>query len=143
MPDWGFVLAGRTDAKGLAWMKRLSRYPNFIYIPWMPRAEVAGLWKSLDLSLLLYRPYPQNCGAFPVKVLDSFHFGVPCVATRVPKTMDLASLIPLSSVPSDLRGLALEAVAMPESRKQEILRELSAGMDPAHHLDRISTALNA
>lgn len=37
LPDWGFILMGRTDREGQQSLNRLRSYANFFYEPWAPR----------------------------------------------------------------------------------------------------------
>jgi glycosyltransferase involved in cell wall biosynthesis len=98
LPDWGFLVVGRTDLAGEKKVDELSRYSNFLRVPWVDRNHLTGYWKAIQATLLLYRPDRTQDGAFPVKVVESTAFGVSCVATEVPKTLDLASYFPRTSV---------------------------------------------
>lgn len=136
MPDWGFVLMGRTDAEGNATLERLRLAPNFIYIPWMPRSQTASAWRLLDVSLLLYRPSPSQAGAFPVKVLESLYFGVPCVATQVPKTEDLGRFFPRSSFIDELKALAEVEARKDSAALLPAYLHFSWEMNPKLHLTK-------
>jgi glycosyltransferase involved in cell wall biosynthesis len=141
-PDWGFVLMGRTDDEGMKALERWKKYPNFHSLPWVPREEVASAWRLLDVSLLLYRPCRLTDGAFPVKVLESLHFGVPCVATSVPKTSSLEGFFPRTSFPSRLRPLAVQSSAVSPTRLNQLYAHFAYEMDPKLHLARVAEALS-
>lgn len=141
LPEWGFLLMGRTDAEGMSVVQRLSKFPNFHYEPWATRSQVAAAWKCLEVSLLLYRPCLNQDGAFPVKVLESLYFGVPCVGTKVPKTRDLDGMFPLSPFPDQLKKMAVEAANLalqdPATLRANYL-QLAARMNPTNYLVQIA-----
>lgn len=141
LPDWGFLLAGRGDEVAHSRVEHLKRYPNFFHVPWVPREQAVGLWKNLSVTLLLHRPRRTQYGAFPTKLLESTYYGVPCVGTVVPKTQDLKGYFPLSSFPSELRRLAVEASYMPKSRVREIFELFSEPTDPKTHLIEVASRL--
>lgn len=136
LPDWGFVLMGRTDAEGEMMLERLRLAPNFVYIPWMPRSKTASAWRLLDVSLLLYRPSESQAGAFPVKVLESLYFGVGCVATQVPKTEDLGGFFPRSPFIDELRALAEIEARKDSAALLPAYLHFSWEMNPKLHLIR-------
>lgn len=142
-PDWGFVLAGRTCEQGEAFIARLRAYRNFWYAPWVPRAQVAQLWASLKITLLLYRPCLDQNGAFPTKVIESLHFGIPCIATRVSKTLDLEGLVPRIQYPQDFSHAIVEALALSPERIRSISQHLSSLTDPKLYLGRVARWLQA
>lgn len=86
VPDWGVLLVGRTDALGEEKLKRLTRYPNFHRVPWVPREEALAYWQLIDVALFPYAEVMSQDGAFAVKTLEALYFGKPVLATRVPKT---------------------------------------------------------
>lgn len=137
-PDWGFVFLGRTNAEGEKIIEYLKRYSNFHYLGWAPRDKVAGVWKLLDVSLLLYRPSRISDGAFPTKILESLHFGVPCVATAVPKTSSLEGIIPRSSFSERLKKLAVEVSHSPKAQVEAFYEKLAYEMHPKIHLAKIA-----
>lgn len=141
LPDWGFCLAGRTNAEGEQKVQALKKYPNFHRLPWMPREEVVGLWKRLSVTLLLHRPRREQYGAFPTKVLESFYFGVPCVGTDVPKTADLRPSLAVSSYPSEIRRLAVEAAAIDKGRLRAAYDSLARRTEPEGHLAQVAAKL--
>lgn len=142
LPDWGFLLMGRTDEAGMKYLNRFRKYPNFFHLAWMPRACVASAWKLLDVTLLLYRPCREQDGAFATKVLESSYFGVPCVATRVPKTEELEGFFPRAETGEKLVPLAIETSQMSETRLREIYSHFAVEMHPKLHLARVAEALS-
>lgn len=141
LPDWGFLLAGRSNAAGLAKAEALKRYPNFHYVPWAPREEILSLWKKLSVTLLLHRPRREQYGAFPTKTLESTYFGVPCVGTKTPKNQDIQKYFQTSSFPSELRKLAVEASFIDKEKVKAIYQELSRRTDPKEQLIDVARAL--
>lgn len=141
LPDWGFLLVGRTNAVGEGKVKTLKRYANFHHVAWAPRAQVMSLWKKLSVTLLLHRPRRVQYGAFPTKVLESLAYGVPCVGTEVPKTNDLQGFFPISSFPSELRQMAVQAAGMDKERIRQLFDLFSSKSDPALHLIEVAESL--
>jgi glycosyltransferase involved in cell wall biosynthesis len=139
--DWTFLLAGRTDPAGEDFLHRLCKYRNFVYAPWQSRNKIAGLWKRLDLNLLLYRPARVNDGAFPTKILESLFFGVPMVATSVPKTKDLEGLCVRSSFPEILKREFVKVAETPAEDWLSHYADFAYEMDPRNHLARVAEAL--
>jgi glycosyltransferase involved in cell wall biosynthesis len=142
LPEWGILLMGRTNAIGQERIRSLQTHKNFYYQPWMPRSQVAAAWKKLSVSLLLYRPYGPQDGAFPVKAVESAYFGVPCVATRVHKTQDLEGIFPRTSLPDLMVEEALEATRLSKTRVAQIFSRLSVQTDPKLHLIRVAETLH-
>lgn len=141
LPDWGFVLAGRTNGAGEEKLRRLVRYPNFHRIAWMPREQIVSLWKSLKVCLLLHRPRRTQYGAFPTKILEATYYGVPCAGTDVPKTKDIAGVFPMTSFATELRKRAVEVSFMGKEKIAKIHEDLFSRMDPRAHLVEIATQL--
>lgn len=137
-PQYGFVLMGRTDAAGAAIVERFKRHANFLHLPWAERSQLAGVWKRLSLSLLFYRPNRTQDGAFPVKVLESLRFGVPCLSTATHKTADLEGLFPRSSIIQTLKASVPEAMALKGAPCQALFRKLSVEMHPKLHLSKVA-----
>ncbi len=134
LPDWGFVLMGRTDIRGGQEIERLKKYANFIYFPFAHRTQTLEVWKRLDVSLLLYKSAEVQDGAFSIKALDSAYFGVPCIGTLKPVTKDISGYFPMTN---DRRALLREAKKiskMPKSKIRAIYEELRLRMDPQLHL---------
>ncbi|MBI4406186.1 MAG: glycosyltransferase, partial [Deltaproteobacteria bacterium] len=140
-PDWGFVLMGRTDPEGERGLARLRQYPNFISYPWVPRDQVWSAWRALDVSLLLYRPCRSQDGAFPVKILESFFCGIPCVCTAVPKTLDLDGMVPRSPFPEHLKKLAEQASQWNPLSVANRYHHFAYLMSPKYHLAKIAEQL--
>ena len=139
--DWGFLLAGRTDAEGIQRMENWKHHKNFFSVGWMPNDRLAPLWRKLQLSLLFYKENKSQDGAFPVKVLDGLKYGVPAIATRVPKTEDLAEYFPLGE---NIEALSLgvqQALDISKARRSEIFQKLLASMDPVAHLTTVAEML--
>lgn len=141
MPDWGFVLAGRTDLFGQRRIREFSKYPNFCWIPWVSRSKLAGIWSKLSVSLLLYRPVRHTHGAFPVKILESLHFGVPVVCTRIPKTDDLKAFFPMTNSVLELKEQALRVVHTDPATTQKAYRHFLKEMDPRYYLQRVAECI--
>lgn len=140
-PDWGFLLMGRTDGDGLAAIERLRGYRNFCHLPWVPRASVASAWRLLDVTLLPYKEFREQDGAFATKALESLHFGVPVLATKVAKTEDLAPWFPRESSPAALAGRLDEVAAMGDAKLGEAYAHFAYEMHPKLHLARVAEAL--
>lgn len=140
--DWTHLLMGKTDAVGEKFVERLKKYPNFLRLPWQPREELAGVWKALRLQTLFYRRAGVNDGAFPTKILESLHFGVPTLSTSVPKTSSLDGIIARSPFPDHLKKLvpALEA-SQGSGHLGELYRYFKSEMDPRLHLARVADFL--
>ncbi len=90
------------------------------------------------MSLLLYRPSRISDGAFPTKILESLHFGVPCVATSVPKTSSLEGIIPRSSFSVQLKKMALEASHAPVAQVEALYEKFAYEMNPKLHLAKVA-----
>lgn len=140
MPDWGFVFVGRTNPDGLAAIRELQAHSNFFYRDWMPREKLSSLWKLLDVNLMLYRDCRANSGAFPVKILEAMYFGVPSVATQVPKTSSLEGVIPMSNSFQELSHLA-KAEAILRKDQSTLFESLYYEMHPKVHLARVAERL--
>ncbi len=142
LPEWGFILAGRTDGPGEKMVEKLSQYENFLRLPWGDRRSLAPVWKSLEVSLLLYRPYLTQDGAFPTKIVESTFFGVPTIATKVPKTQDLEGLFFRSNYPEELIAGAVRAAEGNRSQVFLLHDQFKQQTDPKAHLiqaaDRLS-----
>jgi hypothetical protein len=69
------------------------------------------------------------------------YFGVPSVATRVPKTSSLEGIIPLSSDPEELINLA-RAEAILKKDQSKVFESLFYEMHPKVHLARVAEALS-
>ncbi len=133
-PEWDFLLMGRTDEEGMRWVTRLQGLSNFTYHPWAPREKLGAAWNSLNLTLLLYHLQRTQDGAFPVKVLESLAFGVPCVATHVPKTDDLEGFVPRSSFPEKLFALAEKEIEKPREDVKRAFAHFQAHMRPENQI---------
>jgi len=140
LPDWGFLMVGRTDEQGQKRLEGFQKYSNFYHRPWIPRVKLASAWRSLDVNLMLYRPCRGNSGAFPVKVLEALYFGVPSVATRVPKTSSLEGIIPLSSFPDEIKKMA-QAEAEQKRDRSRVFESLFYEMHPKVHLAKVAELL--
>ena len=141
LPDWGFLIVGRTNDEGALRIKRLKEFSNFYHRDWIPREKLSSVWQLLDVNLMFYRDSRANSGAYPVKVLESMYFGVPSVATRVPKTSSLEGIIPLSSDPEELLYLA-KAEAILKKDQSKVFESLYYEMHPKVHLARVAEALS-
>jgi len=139
-PQWGFVIAGRTDDLGLKKIEQLKQYSNFIYHPHIEREKLASLWRSLSINLMLYRPCRQNSGAFPVKILEAAFFGVPTVATETPKTSGLKEWVSCSSDPHQLLDL-IQNELREKKDQSPLFDSLFYEMHPKVHLAKIAEAL--
>lgn len=137
-PDWGFVLMGRTNQKGLEVLSKWKELKNFHYFPWVPRNQVASVWKKLSLTLLFYRPNRTQDGAFPVKIVEALRFGVPGIATAVPKTADLEGFFPRSSELDELKTSVEKALEIPAKELGAFYQRFSQEMDPRFHLSRVA-----
>ncbi|MBY0371202.1 glycosyltransferase, partial [bacterium] len=137
-PDWGFLLMGRTDAAGLERMRGFKRYKNFHYFPWVPRDQVAAVWRKIHLTLLFYKPNPTQDGAFPVKIVEGLKFGAPCLATAVPKTADLEGIFPRSNDAEELVASVESAIQMPKEKLAEYYDRFQREMNPTNHLIRVA-----
>jgi glycosyltransferase involved in cell wall biosynthesis len=141
LPDYGFVLMGRTGAGGQKVLQRLEQYSNFLSLPWVPRAKVASVWKKIDACLLLYRPERFQDGAFPTKVVEATYFRVPCLATRVPKTLDLEGIFPRAAFFEALRPLVEECLRISSGRISQIRDYFLVETNPKLHLARVAESL--
>lgn len=140
LPEWGFLICGRTDEIGQKKLKALGDYSNFHYRPWIPREALASIWLKLQCNLMLYKDSIENRGAYPIKILESLFFGVPSVATRVPKTSSLEGICPVESNPKKLVDSALSVASCPGIQARSFER-LFYEMHPKVHLARIAEAL--
>ncbi|MBI1862273.1 MAG: hypothetical protein HYR96_15270 [Deltaproteobacteria bacterium] len=141
LPDWGFLLMGRTDARGMGDVERLKRHPNFLHIPWAKRSELASVWSQIDVSLLLYRNLPSQDGAFPVKLVEGLHFGVPAVGTQVNKTRDITDHFPCSSFADQLVEAAVKTADWPKEKVQRLYDHFRFEMDPRLQLATVTERL--
>jgi len=137
-PDWGFVLMGRTDPKGMEAVRRFQQYRNFHYFPWVPRDQIASVWKKIRLTLLFYRPNRTQDGAFPVKIVEGLRQGVPCIATAVPKTADLEGIFPRSAYKDELLRSVDRALEMTPGDLRGLYERFSQEMDPKTHLIKVA-----
>lgn len=140
-PDWGFVLIGRTDAHGKAYVERFKAYPNFFHHEWLSKTQAESAWKLLDICLLFYRPNRTQDGAFPVKFIEASRCGVPTIATAVPKTADLPAWVPKSPFADELKKAVGEVPQISPTMIRESFEMLSQRSDPKHHLIRVAKAL--
>ena len=141
MPDWGFLIVGRTDREGSDRIEKLKTFSNFCHREWIPREKISSFWQILDVNLMFYRDARANSGAYPIKVLEAMYFGVPSVATRVPKTSSLEGIIPLSSNPEELIYLA-KAEAFLKKDQTKVFESLYYEMHPKVHLARVAELLS-
>ncbi len=137
-PQWGFVLMGRTDAKGMEVLESWKKYTNFHYFPWVPRNQVASVWKKLRLAVLFYRANRTQDGAFPVKTVEALRYGVPVLATQVTKTIDLAPYFPVGADFESLRHGMESALEMPPQTLSQLYEEFSSKMNPGFHLASVA-----
>lgn len=143
LPDWGFLLTGRTDAEGESRVSALrAKHRNFFRLPWVPRQEVANAWKLLETTLLLYRQERTQDGAFPTKILESLYFGIPCVATDIPKTRDLKDFCPRTNSPAELCEKAVCSSRVASPPWTEPYRKLATAMHPKHHLSVVAQRIS-
>ncbi|MFM8269625.1 MAG: glycosyltransferase [Pseudomonadota bacterium] len=141
LPDWGFLMVGRTNQEGSDKIKHLKTFSNFHHREWIPKERISSFWQLLDVNLMFYRESRANSGAYPIKVLESMYFGVPSVATRCSKTSSLEGIIPLSSNPQELIYLA-KAEAMMKKDQSRVFESLFYEMHPKVHLARVAEALS-
>ncbi len=137
-PDIGFVLAGRVDTASEKRIKMLGVHRNFHYIPWVPRDGIGSIWKLLHVTLLLYRPCREQDGAFPTKILESLFFGIPCVATSVPKTGDLEGIFPRTANPKELLSSARTLLSFDRAELSALYDSFSHQMNPKRHLTQVA-----
>lgn len=142
LPDWGFILMGRTDREGQESLNRLRSFGNFYYQPWAPRDATRDAWRQLDVSLLLYRRLASQDGAFPTKVSESLYFGTPCVATSIPKTADLEGFCP-ESQPEALVEAAIRSASTPPEKLRKAFQYFAEKSDPLRYLQRASEILQS
>ncbi len=135
--QWGFILQGRTDEEGHRRLRDWEKYPNFHYFPWVPRKHLASVWKLLSVSLLFYRENASQDGAFPVKLVESLRFGIPCVATRVVKTSELEGMVVRGSRFAELQAAIEGALQLDAATLEKQYEALQKKTDPAHHLAQI------
>ncbi len=141
LPDWGFLMMGRTDDLGMNDLNRLRQYPNFIYYPWAERAQLAAIWSRLDLSLLLYRNHPMQDGAYPVKLIEGLHFGVPAIGTQVNKNRDIADYLPCNSFADQLIEEAVKTADWSEDKIEKIYDHFREATDPRQQLVTVARRL--
>lgn len=142
-PEFGFVLIGRTDAKGRRYLDAFRKHPNFVHFNWCSKAEAEASWKQIDLSLLFYRPNQSQDGAFPIKFIEALRCGVPSIATEVPKTADLPDWVPKSTFSDELRRSVENALRIPKSVIRESFDTLAADSDPRLQLVTVAERLRA
>lgn len=140
LPDWGFVIGGRTDAEAEERIRSLQKYKNFHFLPWIESSKVGSYWKLLDVCLLLYRPSPIQTGAFASKVLESLYFNVPVVGTKEPKTAALEEYFPMESSVDALLKSAVRA-ATARVPIAAALEYFAYEMNPKHQLAAIARLL--
>ncbi len=138
MPDWGFILMGRTNESGMKHIKNLIKFGNFYYEPWKEREYTAAIWKKLKLSLFLYKDLKSQDGAFAVKTLESLRFGIPIVSTKVPKTEDINKFFPSFSVAEELKIKVNDALNTNPNDINKVHEHLSFEMDPRTYLSRVA-----
>ena len=137
-PDWGFVLGGRTDSSGMKKIETWKKYPNFIYVPWVPRKQIGALWKRIKVNLMLYRPTPASHGAFPVKLLEALYYQIPSITTQVPKTSSLEGVIPRLTFPQQIKLAAIKLGLHQIQDVASLYKYFSNEMDPKIHLIRVA-----
>lgn len=143
LPDWGFVLMGRTNPAGQMAVDRLKNFSNFLFFPWVERSRLAGAWAKLDVNLLLYRNHPLQDGAFPVKMVEGLHFGVPAVGTQVNKTRDIADYFPCSSFADPLVEMAIKTARMSPEMIKKAYQHFRQETDPRLQLATVSERLHS
>lgn len=143
LPDWGFLVMGRTNASGLVVVDRLKNYTNFLTVPWGSRATLAGIWGKIKVSLLLYRSHPSQDGAFPVKIVEGLKFGVPAVGTQVNKTRDISDFFPCTSFADQLVEMAVKTAGMPVENIQKAFVHFRDATDPRLQLSTVAERLSA
>lgn len=141
-PAFGFLLVGPGDKLGMKRIHDLKKYSHFHYVPWVERSQIPSVWKALNLSLLFYQAAGTNDGAFPVKALEGLHFGVPGIATKVPKTSGIEGYVPRSSSTDELKSLALKALGSSGETMKNAYRYFSYEMHPKVHLARVADWLS-
>jgi hypothetical protein len=117
-PDWGFILAGRTDLEGEEWIKKLAPFPNFHRFTHVPRHQIDRVWKLLDVCLFLYQPELETQhGAFASKAAEALAFGVPSVGNRALKTQDLEKFFTMVDDKESLYKALESTIRNPEKLK--------------------------
>lgn len=140
-PDWGFILAGRTDPAGIERINQWSGYRNFLHLGWVPREKVGSIWRCLDVNLLLYRPERSSHGAFPVKLIEALHYGIPTLATRVPKTSSLEGLLPRLFFKEEFKSQGIKAATLATENLENVKSHFFREMNPKFHLIRAAEFL--
>ena len=142
LPDWGFLLVGRTDEVGENWLRTMKSHSNFVRFAPVPRSKLSSFWKAIDVGLLFYTDGGRiQHGAFATKTLEAFYFGVPCVATVSRLTEDLDGLCPRGTSPDELMDLAKAAAQTSPQSIAETFSRLNSKMDPLAHLANVAELL--
>ncbi len=144
LPDYGFILAGRTNLYGMGKVEEMkSIYPNFHYVPWVPREQLRAIWERINVSLLLYRGAWRQNGAFATKILESVFFGAGCVATVTPKTEEIGRFFPRVGDLQSCTEAALKLSRDSAEACEAAYRHFAFAMDPKLHLIRVADDLAA
>ena len=118
-------------------MARLSRYPNFHRVGWLPREQALSYWNVIDVAFMPYGESMAQDGAFAVKALEALAMGKPVLATEVPKTQDLGGLVHFTETVGELRD-RLEKWHSLRAPSDDDFWKLAWEMNPQFHLSQIA-----
>lgn len=107
-PEWTFVLAGRSTARGRA---PLVSLPNVRLIDPVPYDEVPDLLRGCDVCLIPYRLKGLVDYVQPKKLYEYLAMGKPVVATALPALRDLGDIVHLAHDPSEFAAGIEKALA--------------------------------
>ena len=81
--DCYFVFIGLVYKTAIEQMKTLKKYPNFIYIEYMPLTELVGHMKQFDIGIIPFRINKFSEGIFPNKFFEYVAAEIPIVTTAL------------------------------------------------------------
>ncbi len=141
-PEWGVLLVGRSDVAGEVKLARLEKFSNFHRVPWAPRETALSYWAAIDVAFFPYAETMAQDGAFAVKSLEALYFHKPIVATKVPKTEDMAGLISFIGNSRELGSFLAANQAIAPEALSPTFWDLAQTMDPRIHLAEIADSFS-
>lgn len=107
-PEWTFVLAGPSTARGRA---PFASLPNVRLIDPIPYGEVPGLLRGCDVCLIPYRLNELVDYVQPKKLYEYLAMGKPVVSTALPALRGLDDLVHLANDPDEFAAGIQQALA--------------------------------
>ncbi|MFV2098534.1 MULTISPECIES: glycosyltransferase [unclassified Micromonospora] len=124
-PEWTFVLAGPTTRGGRS---PLVRLPNIVLTGPVPFADVPGILRGCDVTIIPYRVGGLIDYVHPKKCYEYLAMGKPVVATPLPALRGIGAPIRLAAGPQQF-GAAVEEALQTADVPAEVSLRRSVAVD--------------